>query len=76
MVKVLDKVGIRSVRNTGYRTQPGSRTLRSLRSGQRESSLLHRGKSQNFGIESRGSLRAVIFKVTRFYQGRATPLYG
>lgn len=45
IVKVLDEVGIRSVRNTGYRTQPGNQTLRSLRSGQRSSSLSRRGKS-------------------------------
>jgi len=45
IVKVLDEVGIRSVRNTGYRTQPGSQTLQSLRSGQQGSSLSRRGKS-------------------------------
>lgn len=57
IVKVLDKVGIRSARNTGYKTRPGSRTLQSLRSGQRDSLLSHR-ESLGTSVSSRGGVFA------------------
>ena len=74
IVKVLDEVGIRSVTQVIELNQV-AKLYRVC--AQDNKALRFRAAESlgNFGIESRGSLRAVIFKVTRSYQGRTTLLY-